>query len=569
MAVTVAATFCATLADEWVRCGVTDVVIAPGSRSTPLALALSSRPELRVQVHHDERSAAFLALGLGLATGRPAVLLCTSGTAAANFHPAVIEAHLSDVPLVVCTADRPPELRDVGAPQTIDQNRLFTTSVRWYHDPGVPDAAMAGTWRSLAARAVVDACGPHPGPVHLNLPFRDPLTGEAGELPPGRRDGGPWHAGASRPGQPGADELAAATRLLDGQRGLVVAGRGASDPAAVHRLAERLGWPVLAEPRSGCRIPAPTTVAAFDDLLRHPRFAADHVPEVVLRLGAPPASKVLAQWLAASGAAQVHVGGTGWSDPEHTAALRLVADPGLVCDALAAGTLGGAAGTPWLARWRHAEERAQRAIATVLEAHREPTEPGTARRLLAAVPDGVTIVVSSSMPVRDLEWYAAPRAGVRVVANRGANGIDGVVSTAVGVAVGSGAPVVLLIGDVAFLHDANGLLGVTRRGVDLVVVVVDNDGGGIFSFLPQADVVDPVRFEQLFGTPHGVDPVALAAVHGVLGQRVDTEAALEPALAASLAAGGVHLVHVPTDRGTNVAVHAEVHRAVAAALDGR
>lgn len=564
---TTAATFCATLVDEWVRSGVTDAVIAPGSRSSPLALALAAAPGMRLHVHHDERSAAFLALGLGIATGRPAVLLCSSGTAAAELHAAVIEAHQAEVPLLTCTADRPPELRDVGAPQTVDQDRLFGSAVRWFHDPGVPDEAMSVSWRSLASRAVVEAAGRRPGPVHLNLPFRDPLVGDPGPLPPGRPGGAPWHRGLDGPAVLSGAQLDEVVAVLDEQRGVIVAGHGAGDPAAVHALAAAAGWPVLADPRSGCRLPVASTVAAFDDLLRHERFAADHTPTVVLRLGRPPASKVLSQWLAASGARQVQVEGAGtWTDPEHTAALAVAADPTALCGELS-GRLQGARGTPWAARWARAEARAQEAIAVTLAARAEPTEPQVARSLVAALPDGASLVVSSSMPIRDVEWYAAPRDDIRVVSNRGANGIDGVVSTAVGVALGSPrVPTALLIGDAAFLHDANGLLGAAARGIDLTIVVVDNDGGGIFSFLPQAAAVAPARFEQLFGTPHGVDPLAVGEAHGVPGVELKAAAEVGPAVSAAVSEGGVRLIRVRTDRAANVVVHDEIHRAVAARL---
>jgi 2-succinyl-5-enolpyruvyl-6-hydroxy-3-cyclohexene-1-carboxylate synthase len=567
MPVTAAAAFCATLVDEWVRAGVTEAVVAPGSRSTPLALALAGHARLRLHVHHDERSASFLALGLGLATGRPAVLLCTSGTAAAQLHSAVVEAHQAEVPLLVCTADRPPELRDVGAPQTIEQAGLYAAAVRWAFDPGVPDEAMRGSWRSIAARAVAEALGPRPGPVHLNLPFRDPLVGEPGELPPGRPDGGPWHRSVLGSPLLGGEGFEQVRELLAHQRGVIVAGRAAGPADAVHGLAETLGWPVLADPPSGCREPRPTTVAAFDDLLRHPGFAADHVPEVVLRLGAPPASKVLAQWLAAGGARQVQVHPTpAWIDPEHTASLRVVADPERLLADLAAAGLRGATGTPWLIRWTTAETRAQAAIARTLHAHAEPTEPHVARATLASLPEGSSLVVSSSMPVRDLEWYGEPRQGVRVLANRGANGIDGVVSTAVGVSLGTGRPTALLIGDVALLHDGNGLLGAAERGIHLVIVAVDNRGGGIFEFLPQAAQVSRERFEQLFGTPHHVNLPGLAALHGAACWSVEQAADVAPAVAHAAGRPGVHLVHVRTDRRANVAVHDELHRAVQAAL---
>jgi 2-succinyl-5-enolpyruvyl-6-hydroxy-3-cyclohexene-1-carboxylate synthase len=565
MPVTTAATFCATLTDEWVRSGVRHAIVAPGSRSTPIALALAAQEGLSVHVVHDERSASFTALGIGLATGRPAVLLCTSGTAAAHFHAAVVEAHQAEVPLLVCTADRPPELRDVSAPQTIDQTGLYGGAVRWFHDPGVPDESGTRWWRSLGSRSVADAAGPVPGPVHLNLPFRDPLVGEPGPLPEGRAGGAPWHRVVTgrwgmAPGD--ADRLA---EVLDHPRGVIVAGHGAGDPEAVLALAAATGWPVLAEPRSGCRVResgGAVVVAAADALLRHPGFARDHTPAVVLRLGRPLASKVLAQWLAASGARHVQIAASpAWIDPDRDVAWRVVADPSVVCRELAE-RMTGATGTPWAARWRAAEGRAHAALADALDRAGPLNEPAIARAVMADIPDGGHLVVASSMPVRDLEWYAAPRSGVTVHANRGANGIDGVTSTAVGVALGSGAPTVLLIGDVAFHHDATALLTLARRDLDVRAVVVDNDGGGIFSFLPQATALTSDRFEQLFGTPHATDPGALAAAHGLAVDRAGTLADLR----AALAEPGPRVVCVRTDRAENVAVHAALHAAVAAAL---
>ena len=551
-----AATFCATLVDEWVRHGVRHAVVAPGSRSTPMAVALADRDELELHVVHDERVAAFVALGLGL-DGVPAVLLCTSGTAAANFHPAVVEAGLSDVPMLVVTADRPPELRDVGAPQTIDQLHLYGRSVRWFHDPGVPDASAAGTWRSLAARAHRAA---HDGPVHLNLPFREPLLGAPAALPPARDR-------PDVPARPSPDDWRSddgsidAPGILERQRGIIVAGgRSGVATDTVGRLAASTGWPVLADPMSRCR-GLPGAVTAFDALLRHRAFADAHAPDVVVRLGRPPASKVLAQWIARSGAAVVQVGGPGVIDPDHDV---VVSWPAEAVGAL--GRLTGASGTPWAARWTHAEERAQSAFADVLAAETALTEPQVARTVAetvaAAAPEHVEVVVASSMPVRDLEWYGGPTA--RAHANRGANGIDGVVSTALGRAL-TGRPTIALVGDVALLHDSNALVALRSRRVDLRIVVVDNDGGGIFSFLPQADALPAARFETLFGTPHGSDLVALAEAHGLPGHTVTTVDELTDALVRP----GPWVVRVPTDRAENVAVHARLHAAVAAALDTR
>ena len=568
---TVQARFAATLVDEWSRSGVTEAVISPGSRSTPLAVALDEHSALRIHVVLDERSAGFYALGIGLASGRPAVVLTTSGTAAVELHPAVVEAHHARVPLLVCTADRPPELHHVGAPQTVEQSQLLEGVVRWAADPGVADAGAAWAWRSLAARAVAEAvAGPSgPGPVHLNLAFREPLLGE-GTAEPGRPGGRPWHRRAPVLVRPDPSAVAAmAEDAGGGGRGLILAGAGSGDPRAVHDLAAALGWPVLADPRSGCRLPARATVAAADALLRVDGFAEAHRPDVVVRLGTPWASRVVAEWLARLEAPQHLVDPWGaWLDPGRSARAVVAADPGEVCAALAGQGIPPAP-AEWLESWSRAEEAAQRAVEEVLARHPEPTEPGVARTVAGVLPDGATLVAASSMPVRDVEWYAAPRTGLRVLSNRGANGIDGVTSTVLGVAAHGGGPTVGLLGDLAFLHDASGLLaarGVTGEGLDCTLVVVDNDGGGIFSFLPQAVTLAPDRFERLLGTPQGVDLAALAGVYGIPAVPVATAADVAPAVEKSLAGGGVRIVHVRTDRQANVGVHDELHAAVAAAV---
>ncbi len=565
----VAATFCATAVDEWVRAGVTDAVVAPGSRSTPMVLALAGDARIRLHVFLDERSAAFFALGLGLRTGDPAPVLTTSGTAAAELHPAVIESHHAGIPLVVVTADRPPEAHGVGSPQTIEQADLYGRAVRWRADPGVPDPVVAHSWRSLASRVVLEARGGggRPGPVHLNLAFREPLVGRPGPLPPGRPGGTGWHEARSAPASvpPGVEGLA---RRLSGRSGVIVAGAGTGDPASVHRLADRLGWPVLAAACSTARVPAPATVAAFDALLRHDPFARRGRPEAVLRLGALPASRVLAQWLASSQADQVTVEAHGaWFDPDRSATTVVAAEPAALCAALA-GQDPAPAPEAWTRLWADGERVAQEAFGRVLAGHREPTEPGVARALVSALPADAALVVASSMPIRDVEWYAAPRAGVRVMANRGANGIDGTLSTVLGAAAGSGGrPTVGLLGDLAFLHDAGALVGAAGRGLDAVIVVVDNRGGGIFSFLPQATSLPAAVFERLFAVPHDVDLVALAAVHGLAASGIASAAELGPAVASALDVGGITVIVVRTERTANVAVHDELHAAAGAALD--
>ena len=592
MSETTAATFCATLIDEWVRAGVTDAVVAPGSRSTPMVLALVADGRMRLHVHPDERSAGFVALGIGMATGRPAVALTTSGTAAVELHPAVVEAHEAGVPMLVCTADRPPELHGVGAPQTVDQQQLFGRAVRLFSDAGVPDPTSSASWRSLAAQAVVRSTASPPGPVHLNLAFREPLVGDAGLLPAGRPAGRPWHLPVVASSETTTDHLDALASAMAGRRGVILAGGRIDDAGGVQALARAIGWPVLADPRSGSRVPESFIISHADEILRVPALAEALRPDVVLRLGSLPTSKVLAQWLSGLDAWQVGVDidGTRY-DPDRSLDGLIAAAPGRVCAELAdrlAGSddaeppaipgppaINGAVASSWVGAWAHADAVVAEAIATTLACHAEPTEPAIARDVVRALPDGATLVVSSSMPIRDVEWYSAPRVGLRVLANRGANGIDGVVSTAVGVALAAKrspagpdrrGPTALLIGDVAFLHDANGLLGAARRGIDLTIVVVDNDGGGIFSFLPQAAALPAEPFELLYGTPHGVDLVGLAAAHGVAAQVVDRQVDLAGAVAASAALGGVQLVLVRTDRETNVAVHDELHAAVAVAL---
>ncbi len=542
----VQATFCATLVDEWVRRGVGHAVVAPGSRSTPMAVAITDRPELAVHVVHDERVAGFTALGLGV-DGGPALVLCTSGTAAANFFPAVVEAGLSHIPMLVLTADRPAELRGVGSPQTIDQIELYGRHVRWFTDAGVPDHGSRHGWRSLAAEAWGHAAT---GPAHVNLPFREPLLGTAGDLPE-PKPGGTAAASTLQAVASGRTDPVPAG--FDRQRGVILAGGssgvGGGDVVALH---ERTGWPILADPLSGMR-GRPGVVTTADSLLRHERFAADHAPEVVVRVGRPAASKVLAQWTARDDVLLIQVGGPGTIDPAHNvAAVCSIAD---LLDAAPVG----ASGTTWPARWNHAELRADDAIRETLSSFPSLTEPGAARIVAEHLPDGAVLTVASSMPVRDLEWFGGP--GAVAHANRGANGIDGVLSTGLGRAL-AGRTSVVLLGDLAFVHDSNALVALTERTADLRVVVVDNDGGGIFSFLPQATELPPERYEQLFGTPLGTDVVALARAHGLAATTVTSA----DELIDHLGRPGPWVVRVPSNRPDNVEVHRALHDAVARAL---
>jgi 2-succinyl-5-enolpyruvyl-6-hydroxy-3-cyclohexene-1-carboxylate synthase len=501
-----------------------------------------------VHVHHDERSAAFMALGSGLATGRPAIVLTTSGTATVNLHPAVVEADLSGVPMIVCTADRPPWLQNRGAPQTIDQKNLYGTAVRAFHDPGVPDAADATRWRLLARQVLSEAVGAsdRPGPVQLNLAFDEPLTAAAGELPPLLDDVDPDEP-ADRPPQP--------ERLVG--RGVIVAGRSHLDRADIVRLATEAGWPILADPRSGLDRSARRVVCHADSALRHPATAERLRPDVVLRVGEAPASRVVNEWLRDSGAHEVVVADRHLDPWVSADDVVVTSRP----DALAAWSFPAASEASWVDGWVECDGRARDAIGSVI-AVEALTEPGVAHAVLHEAPAGSAIVLSSSMPVRDAEWFGGQtKSGVDVYSNRGANGIDGVTSTAAGIAL-AGRRVVAVIGDVAFLHDTNGLLGLAARDVDLTLVVIDNDGGGIFSFLPQARDLSEERFEQLFGTPHGVDLQALARAHGLPCHSVASRAGLTGALGSD----GTQIVLVHTDRQANVELHEAINTAVAAAL---
>ena len=519
-----------------------------------MALALAARTDLSLQIAHDERSAAFIALGIGLATGVPAALLCTSGTAATHFHAAVVEADLSGVPLLALTADRPPELHGIGAPQTIDQQNLYGRAVRCFADPGVADLEQSGNWRAMAARFWSHTVGANPGPVHINLAFREPLVGVAGELPP------PSVAAPAPEVESPSYDAAVLASSIAGRRGVIIAGAGVADASAVELLADALHWPILADPRSGCRHLA-QAVVCFDALLRSESFANAHRPEVVLHLGESPASKVLGQWLQAGQALHVHVHAQQRTiDPLRLISQRVVAQPSVVCRDVAA-RIGAAADAAWLAAWQQAERVGQSAIAAALES--DPlSEPGIARAMSDC---DVQLVVSSSMPVRDVEWFGRPASHAQVYSNRGANGIDGVIATAIGIAVGSGKRTVVLLGDVAFCHDQSSLTALAARRLPLTIVVIDNDGGGIFSFLPQAATLPGAQFEQLFGTPHGTDIVAVARAHGLGAITANTIAELQ----AALLDPAITVVRVQSERASNVAAHDRLNAAVAAALSDR
>ena len=557
--------------DELARCGMTDACTSPGSRSAPLVLALARETRLRCHSHIDERCAGFFALGLAKATGRPVAVACTSGTAAAELAPAVHEAREARVPLLVLTADRPPELRETGAGQTIDQVKLYGAAAKWFFEVGVHDAGVDRLrfLRTLACRAYWTALEGRPGPVHLNFPLREPLVpdGALPELADGRPDGAPWVDRAPADGRPSPAALHGLMDALEARpRGVLVCGRWERDSAlalAVEGFAETAGYPVLADPLSGARR-APTAVAHYDALLRDDAFGERHRPELVLRVGDLPTSKPLRRWLAgAHDALDIALDAERtWQDPDGATSLVVPADP---ATALAEATerLERAPDAAWVYAWRRADDAAAEASARAVGD--ELSEPWVAARLGAALPAGSTLFVASSMPVRDVETFFPARDDpARVLANRGANGIDGTVSSAYGAAAADPAPTVLLIGDVALIHDLGGLLAGARLGLHLTIVLLNNDGGGIFHFLPIAGEADV--FEEHVATPHGLDFARAAALFGAEHDLVTDPGGFDEALARALEATGTSIVEVRTDRTANVALHRRVWAEVAAAL---
>ena len=573
----------AALVDALVAGGVRHASVSPGSRSTALALALRRHGGVAVHVHLDERSAAFFALGIAKASGAPVALACTSGTAAAEYLPAVVEASQSRTPLVVLSADRPPRLRGTGANQTIEQEGLYGGYVRAFLEPPVPASASdAAAWADVGARAVTAATGRPAGPVHVNCGFEEPLVPE-GASP--RATGG---APAAEPADDGADRDVArdaVARLVGtyaGARGVIAIG-GLRPPAtlALLSLGELLGWPVLAEPLSGLRVDAATagrSLGAGPWLAGSAAWLDEHRPEVVLQVGAAPTTRA-SQALAGAAETLVVLDRDHLDpDPDGRAALRLLADPELTAavawDAAAAGDPPRAADPAWAAGWRTADLVARAAVDRTIDAWDEPFEGRIARDLAGFVPGGALLCVGSSTPVRDLDAYMAPRRMpliwtrddlVRYVANRGASGIDGFVSTVLGAATADVGPTYALLGDLTFLHDAGGFVWSARRSAPAVLVVVNNGGGEIFSLLPQRELPE---HRELFVTPHGTDLAAVSAAAGAGHERVGTARAFLPAVERAAREGGVRVVEVVVEPERNRARRGEVRDAVDAALAG-
>jgi 2-succinyl-5-enolpyruvyl-6-hydroxy-3-cyclohexene-1-carboxylate synthase len=550
------------------RLGLAHVVLSPGSRSTPLALAFARHPRVSRTVMVDERSAAFFALGLARRSRLPVALLCTSGSAVANYFPAVVEAHEAGVPLLLLTADRPPEMRACHSGQTIDQQKIFGDYVCWQHEVAVPEATLPllRYLRQTVVQAWRAALGVPAGPVHLNLPFRDPLAPPVGAVGSVAVDGldDAFFAHLEERTKPERAETTTVLRVTT-PRGLIVAGQAdPADPAAYVRavleVSARTGWPVLADALSPVRYHAPfgaPIVTTYDTLLRDESLARTLVPEQILCLGGWPTSKVLRTWLERSGAQCLLLAeGAVNRDALH---LRTEQRAGSV-ERL---TIEGAspAADDERARWLRLEADARSRLDATLAAEERLFEGKAAWLLARTLPSGVTWCVASSMPVRDLEYFVpASAAGLRVQCSRGANGIDGTLSTALGAAEG-GPPAVLLTGDLAFLHDSNGLLAAKALRGSLTVILINNDGGGIFEHLPIAAHEPP--FEELFATPQTVDIGALVRAHGVEHRVFESWRELESAVKA-LPLRGVRVWELRTDRKRDARQRKELFARVAA-----
>jgi len=572
-----------TLIDELVAGGVDAVAAAPGSRSTPLTVAAAEHPDLTVFSHLDERSAAYFALGRARRTGEPTPLICTSGTAAANFHPAVIEANQARVPMILLTADRPPELRDSGANQTIDQEKLYGDAVRWFRD--LPEPEPTGRklrrLRTDAARALAESTGVPAGPVHLNVPFRKPLepTEVPGDVPDDLAEREPLGAeGREGPfvrtttGRPTLDDAELerlADELAGAERPLIVAGPAdpttasdatapGVDPDAVSQLASELAAPILADPLSGLRFGSHAADApvlgGYDGYLDE-RVVGDWPdPDAVVRFGASPTSKPLRNYLRDADARQYLLDPAGeWREATFTATDVVAADPERTVRALAdrcsAAAPAASAAVNWRDRWLDAERDYWAALDELGDdgpGDDDLYEGAVVAAAIDRAPDPATVFVSNSMPVRDLDRFGRPRgADLSVLGNRGASGIDGIASTALGAGSATDDPLVVVTGDLAYYHDMNGLLAVARCDVDATIVLVNNDGGGIFHLLP-IEAFDPPFTEQ-FRTPHGLDFAPTGELYGLGFSRVETLPAFRDAYDASLDAAGTQVIEFRID----------------------
>jgi 2-succinyl-5-enolpyruvyl-6-hydroxy-3-cyclohexene-1-carboxylate synthase len=566
--------------DELTRAGVRHVCFAPGSRSTPLAVMLAEHPDIKLWTHLDERSASFFALGMAKASREPVGLLCSSGTAAANFYPAVIEARYSRVPLIVMTADRPPELQDVGAPQTIDQNRIYGEHARWYANVALPESTpdMLRYARSIAGRAVSVATSEPAGAVHLNFPFREPLM----PIPPEAetaiaRADRPVFAARQGPRTPHPGSVTELAKgLMASRKGLLVCGPQ-DDPdlgPIVAQLGRTLGFPVLADPLSLVRTGqhhSEIIMDSYDAFLKDQAICEMLQPEVIIRFGALPTAKpflLYSQRYPDTWNILVD-GADGWNDPALLSNEVIHADPVRFCEALT-NAVDVSEFDPhpgWSSDWIAIDRTTRASLTASIDDCDALFEGRVFQELSRMLPGGSTLYAGNSMPVRDMDtFFAGGEHQFRFLSNRGANGIDGVVSSALGASTASEGPTVLVIGDLSFYHDMNGLLAAKLHDLNATIVLINNDGGGIFSFLPQA--AHPEHFEALFGTPHGLNFEPAARLYDLHHQRIDDWNEFAEAMQQSLSSSGVQIIEVPSpDRTTNVALHRDLWKKMSAELE--
>lgn len=560
--------FCAALVDAFAARGVSHACVSPGSRNTPLLITLAAHPAIEVSVHHDERSAAFFALGLAKATGGVPLLSCTSGTAATEYLPAVTEARMAHAGMIVLTADRPPELQDRGSPQTINQTNLYGVAAKWFHDIGVPDGESVGNAAGLARKAVATALEAPAGPVHLNLPLREPLVPAQRLLP---------EFATTRPTTPAAaprvaaaeSEIARIAEIVSGRPTVIIAGQSNSAGlgAAVSAAAGALSAIVVADPQSEIRFAGsndPALVSAAD-LLIAGGFTGAPAPAAVIHVGAIATSKPVNLWLESLGADLVHIDDGQWHDPLRIATSVVVADPTLTLTQLAKIVEPGPPG--FAAAWRGADDAAAAALPGALNG---VSEPAIAATLADAVPPGAVIVAGSSMPIRLIDSYATRRdRPARLIANRGANGIDGTIATALGVATAGLGPTYALLGDLTALVDIGSLATASRLGTPLTIVTINNDGGGIFEYLPHSDPerIESDTFRDLITTPHGQSLAAIATALGVESCEVADLETLHTLVASPPTEP--RLIELRTDRTAGPRIRARIIERIAAAATAR
>lgn len=555
--------YVASFVDELVQVGVTEAIVSPGSRSTPMAILMAEHPDMNVTINIDERSSAFYALGVAKASKKPVAILCTSGTAAANYFPAIVEAYYSRVPLIVLTADRPHELRDVGAPQAIDQNQLYGNHAKWFVEMALPQDSeqMLAYVRTMAGRAAGTAQSAPAGPVHLNFPFREPLVPNLGldQL---------W--GTSKiakknvnvvVGKPTMDEEQAqliSDVVSEKVKGIIVCGSHDHSEFghAVANLAETLQFPILADPLSQLRSgthPKSYILDGYDAFLRNEEFREAFSPDIIIRFGAMPVSKSLLQFIQKQkNTPQIVVDGDGgWRDPTLSATDMVYCDEIEFCQAITK-RIQKRSDNGWISSWININEIVKENINAV---HQEETlfEGKVFTELQEILPNGSTLFVGNSMPIRDLDtFFTNNEKSIHALGNRGANGIDGLVSTAMGIS-SQNEHTVLVIGDLSFYHDLNGLLAAKHHHLNSTIVLINNDGGGIFSFLPQSQ--EEKHFETLFGTPIGLDYEHAVKMYGGKFTSVENWAEFRKAISDSLNGKGLHVVEVKTDRQENVMIH--------------